>query len=129
MLSFFITSNWNLNFLPTLFNFLSPKLSSYILEISGSTFDITISRISIVELKNGQFLSISWSVFLNFLIEEYLKASAVPSQAGNINLIWVQAKTHGIALKLSISCEVFLFDGLDPIDNFPSEICGVTVLK
>ena len=88
-----------------------------------------MSNKSIVELKYGQFFSISVKVFLNFLIDEYLKASAVPNQAGNISLICVQAKTHGMALKLLMLSTFFLLDGLDPIDNLPRAICGVTVLK
>ena len=60
---------------------------------------------------------------------EYLKASALPSHAGNISLICVHAKTHGIALKLFILSTFFLFEGLDPIDSFPNATCGVTVLK
>ena len=60
---------------------------------------------------------------------EYLKASAIPSQAGNISLICVHAKTHGIARKLFILSTFFLLDGLDPIDNFPCALWGVTVLK
>ena len=60
---------------------------------------------------------------------EYLSASALPSQAGNINLICVHAKTQGIALKLFILSTFFLFDGLDPIESFPNALCGVTVLK
>jgi hypothetical protein len=40
----------------------------------------TISKISIVDTKYGQFLSMSVNVLENFLIEAYLNASVVPSQ-------------------------------------------------
>ena len=79
-----------------------------------------MSNKSIVELKKGQFFSISNKVFLNFFIEEYLKASAVPNQAGNINLICVHANTQGIALKLFILSTCFLLDGRDPIESLPN---------
>ena len=75
---------------------------------------------SIVELKKGQFFSISVNVFLKFLFDACLRASPVPSHAGNINLICVQAKTQGIALRLFILSTFFLFEGLEPIDNFSS---------
>ena len=88
-----------------------------------------MSSISNIELKKGQFFSISIKVLLNFFIYAYLKASALPNHAGNINLICVHANTQGIALKLLILSTFFLFDGLDPIDNFPSAALGVTVLK
>ena len=81
-----------------------------------------MSKISIVETKYGQLFSISIIVFLNFLIDPYLKASVVPNQAGNINLICVQANTHGIALKPLILSTFFLFVGLDPIANFPRDL-------
>ena len=88
-----------------------------------------MSKISIVELKKGQFFSISISVFKFFLIDENFKASPVPSQAGKNNLICVHANTHGIALKLCMLSTFFLLEGLDPIDNFPRATWGVTVLK
>ena len=50
---------------------------------------------------------------------EYLKASALPSHAGSISLICVQANTQGIALKLFIVSMFFLFEGLEPIESLP----------
>ena len=45
----------------------------------------------------GMYLSFSNStkIFINLQIDEYFKASVLPSHAGNINLSCVHANTHG----------------------------------
>jgi hypothetical protein len=71
----------------------------------------------------------SKSVFEKLFMEAYLSASGVPSQAGNIKRICVQAKTQGIALSPFMLSIFFRFEGLEPIDNFARDLCGVIVLK
>ena len=69
----------------------------------------------------------SFIVLTLFFFTTSLIASKVPSQAGIRNLIWVHAKTQGIALKLLIFFDLFLLAGLDPINKNSRIFCGVTL--
>ena len=56
-------------------------------------------------------------------------AAPVPSHAGNIKRICVQANTHGIARKDSMPPLTFRFAGREPKGNICNSSSGVTVRK
>ncbi|BAT05141.1 Os08g0366050 [Oryza sativa Japonica Group] len=97
----------------------------------GSPLAKTISTRSIVTLKNGHSLYISWSMwrFLMSFSRMCLKAEPKPSQTGRWKRVCVHAKIHGMARSDSMPPLGFLLDGLLPIFILPYSISGVARRK
>mmetsp|Transcript_2748 Transcript_2748/g.8229 ORF Transcript_2748/g.8229 Transcript_2748/m.8229 type:complete len:303 (+) Transcript_2748:291-1199(+) len=110
-------------------NSLGTRWRSYTLTIFGSALANTISSMSIVTLKNVQFWYMSLSTAPCPLSIRDFSASPMPSQTGKWNRIWVQAKIHGMARRVSIEPAARRFAGRDPMFILPSSDTGVSVWK
>mmetsp|Transcript_1656 Transcript_1656/g.5218 ORF Transcript_1656/g.5218 Transcript_1656/m.5218 type:complete len:221 (-) Transcript_1656:244-906(-) len=97
--------------------------------MAGSSLARTISTRSMVTSKKGHSRYISRRV--SSLPAEMASCRAVPmpSQTGNPNLVWVHAKTQGIARRDSIPAFCFRLVGLLPMFILPISVSGVAVLK